>query len=282
MKFFRSLVIIALLFVSLRPVQGRQLMEHLDFEEGDWVMVGVSLHNYMPMDLQNDLGTFICKNKAIFQMIKEKWEFEEVFEDYCDYHYAIKFYKDGELFETYRINLYCGYITLGGLSYQFKQDDLAQFQSYFRPIRWSRIRFRDLDLLKISVEELSRIPNVYWYGDVKQYSFKGQFSINVDGLPWYADRDSVIDVVTDRIRKEMQRDDFYVGLKYWLISDDLERMTLRLEVFCDEEFYMDYKGGDVITRWRNHFSEQSFVQIVVIGLSKEEYYKAMRGYGDPG
>ena len=119
-------------------------------------------------------------------------------------------------------------------------------------------------------------PNVYWYGDVQQYNFAGEFSITVDDLPWNANRDSVIAEVTEDIRKQMGREDFYIATKYWLISDDLEHMTLRLNVYCDEELYRNYAFDNVITRWRSHFSEQSFIQIVVIGMSQSEYYKYMR------
>ncbi|MEM7038809.1 MAG: hypothetical protein AAF570_17645, partial [Bacteroidota bacterium] len=97
-------------------------------------------------------------------------------------------------------------------------------------------------------------------------------------LPWNADRDSVVQEVTNRISDELGREDFYITQKYWLLSDDWERMTMRLNVFCNEDLYDNYDYDDVITRWRNHFSEQSFVQIVVIGMSKKEYFERMRGY----
>jgi hypothetical protein len=53
---------------------------------------------------------------------------------------------------------------------------------------------------------------------------------------------------------------------------------LRLNVYCDNSFFKAYNLGGIVTSWRSLLSEQSFVQIVVIGMSKEEYFQSMKGY----
>lgn len=274
----KALLIAMMVLFAGQFLQAKKLLDDVDFESGRWEMIGVSLTNYQLMDIQIDLGTFIMTDQYRLKELKEKWDFEEVYEDYCDYHYALKFYRDGELQKTLRVNLLCNYITDGAFSYGFDINYFTEFQRYYKPIRWSRIRFKDLDLLQVAVDQLDNLPSVYWYGDVKQYNFDGDFSITVDDLPWNANRDSVVAEVTDRIRNDLGQDDFYVTQKYWLLSDDFETMTLRLNVFCSEDMYQNYMAEDVITRWRNHFSEMSFVQIVVIGLSKKEYFQTMPGY----
>lgn len=256
--------------------QGKALLEDLDLSTGKWELIGVSLTNYNLLPIQLDLGTFIVRESHVIDKMKAKWDFEEKFDDYCDYHYALKFYRNGELMKTVKVNLVCDYASVGGLSYEFSMENFMEFRRYYRSIRWSRIRFQDYDLLQRSVDVLDEAPNIYWYGDVQQYSFSGEFSITVDDLPWNANRDSVIAGVTQQIRESMGREDFYITTKYWLISDDLEHMTLRLNVFCHEDLYKNYAQDNVITRWRSHFSEQSFIQIVVIGMSQNEYYKYMR------
>jgi hypothetical protein len=264
--------------ITVNWLSATPLLSDLNFGAGRWEMVGVSLANHKLPDFQMDLGTFILTDQYILKQIQNKWDFEETFDDYCDYHYALKFYRNGELQKTLRANLLCNYITDGAFSYQFTEAQFLEYRRYFNPIRWSRIRFRDLDLLQVAVKELDEIPNVYWYGDVQQYHFDGEFSITVRDLPWNANRDSVVAALTDRIGDQMGREDFYITEKYWLLSPDFEKMELRLNVFCNEAFYKAYKEPNVVTWWRSHFSEQSFVQIVVIGLSKEEYYSKMEGY----
>jgi hypothetical protein len=271
----RKVLSLLLIILCFQAVKAERLLGDLDFTQGKWVMVGVSLHNYHPLPIQEQIGTFIMADSYIMKQIQQKWDFEEVFEDYCDYHYALKIYQDGNLVRTFKVNLLCDYISMDGMSYQYSEREFIEFRRYFKPIKWSRIRFRDLDLLKASVIKLDNIPNVYWYGDVKQYNFKGSFSCGIDHLPWNADKDSVIAAFSEQIVKETGREDFYANLKYWLVSEDLEWMDLRLNVYCDEDFFKKYKRNNVITDWRNHFSEQSFVQIVVIGLNQEDYYRAM-------
>lgn len=271
----RTTILVLAMFLGLQ-LQGRKLLDDLDLSEGRWEMVGVSLANYKLLDIQLDLGTFIVKDPKVIRDIQDKWDFEEKFDDYCDYHYALKFYKNGDLQKTLRVNLVCNYITDGGLSYEYNMDDFMAYRRYFSPIRWSRIRFKDVDLLKKSVPILDQAPGVYWYGDVQQYNFDGEFSITVNKLPWNADRDSVIAAISNQFQKRYGREDFYITTKYWLISDDFETMTLRLNVFCDEDFFVNYQEQNVITRWRDHFSEQSFVQLVVIGMNQKEYYQYMR------
>jgi hypothetical protein len=273
----RQLFLFCALLACHCGLQAKYLLDDIDFKSGRWEMVGVSLSNHQKVDFQEDLGTFILKDQYILKQIQSKWTFEETFEDYCDYHYALKFYKDGELQKTLRVNLVCNYITDGAFSYVFTRQDFLEFKRYFNPIRWSRIRFRDLDLLQMAVVEIEKLPGVYWYGDVQQYNFDGEFSITVRDLPWNANRDSVMHVETERLQKATGRDDFYITEKYWLLSPDFEKMEFRLNVFCDESFYKAYNGNDVVTWWRNHFTEQSFVQIMVIGLSKEEYFSKVEG-----
>lgn len=271
----RKLLTVLLFLLSFSGIQAEKLLADLDLAQGKWVLVGVSLHNYHPLPIQEQVGTFIMADSYILKQIQQKWDFEEVFEDYCDYHYALKLYKDGELVRTFRVNLLCDYISNEGLSYRFSEKEFTEFRRYFKPIKWSRIRFKDLDLLKASVARLENIPNVYWYGDVKQYNFSGSFSVGIDHLPWNADKDSVIAAFSEQLTKATGREDFYANLKYWRVSEDLEWMDLRLNLYCNEEFFKKYTLDNVITNWRNHFSSQSFVQIVVIGLSQEDYYKAM-------
>ena len=266
-----------LLFVCIAAnLQARQLLSHLDFSKGKWEMIGVSLHNYALLPIQDDLGAFILNDTSVLRKIKDEWIFEEKFQDYCEYHYALKFYKDGELVETLRANLLCNYISLGGLSYEFSEESFLKYRQWFRKVKWSRIRFRDIDILQTSVYKLDGLPEVYWYGDVKQYSFDGTFIVSMDNLPWNSNRDSLVQAVSQQISRTYLRDDFYVQVYCWYMSEDLEKMSIRFNVFCNEDFFRHYKGEDVLARWRSHFSEQNFVQIVVIGLNQEDYYEAMR------
>lgn len=269
--------IFCLLMMGLAgQLSARKVLSGLNFSEGEWKMVGVSLHNYHNLPIQEKLGTFILRDKQILQKMQMDWDFEEKFDDYCDYHYAFKFYQNGNLVRTLRANLLCNYISLGGLSYEFTQSDLLAFRRYFKPIRWSRIRFKDPELLKVAIHELEVLDDVYWYGDVKQYEFNGFFMTGVDSLPWNANRDSVADAITNQLALDLGRDDFYFNVSHWYMTDDLNYMHLRFRIYCPEDFYKSYPRKDVLASWRSQYSSQSFIQIMVIGLNKKDYYNAMK------
>lgn len=271
-------IIIVICCTWASGMQAKKLLADLDLSSGRWEMVGVALLNYQPVEIQEKLGTFIMSDPTVIRQLQQKWDFEEIYEDYCEYHYALKFYRNGDLQKTLRVNLKCNYITDEAYSFRFTEREFTEFQRYFKPIRWSRVRFSDLELLQSAVTKLDRMPGVYWYGDVKQYHFDGEFSVTVNDLPWNVNRDSLVGELTDLLRAKTGRDDFYITQKYWLLSEDWERMDLKLNIFCDESFYKRYDLGGVVTSWRNHLSEQNFVQIVVIGMNKEEYFAAMKGY----
>jgi hypothetical protein len=274
----KSLFLLPLLFLLLAArAEARKLLEELDFSSGRWVMIGVSLHNHKPLAIQEEVGTFIVKEPVILNKIRNKWDFEENYDDYCDYHYALKFYKDGELMLTLKANLDCNYITLGGFSYNFTSADFEEFKMYYTPIRWSRIRYEDMDLLQKAIDKLDVAPGVYWYGDVHQYEFDGHFMTSQFHAPWNADRDSLAAEYTEKLRKETGREDFYVDVWAWYLNDDWSEMELRYNVYCNQDFFKAYKGDDVTIGWRSHLSQQLFIQIMVIGLNKEEYFKLMQG-----
>ena len=272
MKKFLTLLILS--FVAFR-VNADKLLEDLDFSNGRWEMIGVSLHNFQQHPSQDEIGTFILTDQYIIKQIQEKWNFEPVYEDYCDYHYSLKFYHNGNLEKTLRINLVCNYVTVNGLSYKFTLNDFTEFRRYYKSIKWSRIRFKDMDLLQEAVAEIDKVPDVYWYGDVQQYNFDGFFTIDVDSIPWDANRDSVLEEMTYELQDKMDRKDFYLNARYWDFDEEVNWMHMSIEVYCPESFYKAYKQPNVTTFWKSHFSEQSYIQIVVIGMNKEEYFKLM-------
>lgn len=276
---FRKLILFALILLAGFQIQAKKLLDDIDLNTGRWVMVAVSLHNYHTLPIQTELGTFMIEDRYILKQMKSEWDFEEMYDDYCDFHYAVKFYRNGELMKTLRVNLLCNYIDMGGFSYSFTERDFMKHKRYFKPVKWSRIRFRDLDLLKVAVNKIDEIPNVYWYGDTKQYNFEGSFMIGRNHLPWNVNRDSVVQDITEELRTKYGRDDFLVETHVWYLSDDWEEMSMRFNVYCNPEFYSVYKEDTmnyVMAHWRDHLSEQSFVQVVVIGMSKEDYFRTMK------
>jgi hypothetical protein len=268
---YRILYVILCLFY-VQSLSARKVLSDIDLNDGNWVMVGVSLRNAKLHPVQDTLGTFILKDKNILSRIQNEWDFSPMFEDVCDYHYALKFYKNGELKLTLRLNLVCEYIILGGAAFDFTAEDLLKYRSYYKPINWSRITFKNMDVMKEAVNKMLVLPGVYPYMDIRPYKYNGYFTVGYDRLHWNANKDSLTRELSKNLRELSGRSDFHPVPTFIWVQGDF--MNIRYEVYCDTDF-MNFYRGPKITEWRSHLEYLDNVQIIVVGLSKENYQKVM-------
>ncbi|MEO0473225.1 MAG: hypothetical protein AAF206_26660, partial [Bacteroidota bacterium] len=218
---------------SFTSLKAERVLQGFDFETGDWVMIGVPLHNYQKLPMQEDLRTFITRDRQFLTEIKNAWDLERTFADKCDYHYALKLYKSGILIKTINVNLYCGYLTIGGTSYAFDPTEFDRFTNHGNPISWSRISFGDITKLKSAINKLEAAPNVYWYEDVEQYKYEGYFMLQFNGLPWNTDRDSLMQVVGSKIQQVSGTSAFHLQKYFYIVRG--AKVSVSYLVNCDPD-----------------------------------------------
>ncbi|RMG54958.1 MAG: hypothetical protein D6722_28420 [Bacteroidetes bacterium] len=270
----RKAWLIALMCLSFQPLtlSAEHVLGGLNFHTGNWTMVGVPVHNYRMLPVQQDLGTFISQDRQLMTQLQQSWDLEPTYEDNCDYHYTLKFYQDGILRQTMSLNLYCGYITHEGLSYRFSSDEFERLRISAQPAKWSRITFGDMGVLKRAIEVLEDAPGVYWYDDVQQYRFSGYCMLNVTGLPWNTDVDSLRHVVANRVRMFTGRDDFYLQEYFRIIRGD--ELQVRYTLNCEQDL-AHLLTGRTYMNWRSHLANQDSVRIVAIGIDEQAYRRLM-------
>ncbi|MDB4286067.1 hypothetical protein N9933_02075 [bacterium] len=273
MKSFSLSIILLICFSS--SLFGKKILGDLNFQEGKWAIVGIPLHNYKFLPIQSELGTFIIKNKDAISRIQYNWDLEPTFEDKCDYHYSLKFYKDNILVRTVKLNLFCGYLTWDGLSYEFGPINFEEFKASSNEIEWSRITFSDLNLLEKAVKTLDSKSNVYWYEDVSPYYYPGYFMVGVNRLPWNVNMDSLDREIHTMVATRSSSDAFYLKKYFHVIRND--RMYVRYLVNCSEEFSYLFPREDQYLQWRSHLHGRDSVRIVAIGVDQEKYRRLMRG-----
>lgn len=266
------LFVVLLQFIPLQNAFSKQLLKDLDFEEGTWVMVAVSLHNYKLHPYQEKFGTFVMKNQENMKQMKEEWSFDMMFEDYCDYHYAIKFYKDGKLKETFLINLNCNYITKGKLAYHFTPNDLFKFSNDFQRVSWSRVRYKNIQDIQKSVKKLVKATDVYLYNDFKPYDYSGWFVIHKDDLYWNPDKDSLENAVAEEIYQNTGIKNFYIK-QYMYYLDEKFKLKMFYYVYSEEALFKKYTLNNVTGAWRKHEEDRGYIQLVVVGVGKKQFYK---------
>lgn len=271
---FAALLISWLL--TLPTLHAEAVMGDFDFSEGNWALIGVPVHNYQLLPVQTELGTFVTEDRELLKTLQRRWHFDMTFDDKCDYHYALKLYRDGELMTTYKLNLHCGYITYDGFSYTFPIGEFDLLRDQSRRIPWSRIRFDDPETLKRAIRRLETSEDVYWYDDVEQYMFPGYFMISVNNLPWNADRDSVHREISQYIFELTHSDQFYLKEYYYLVQDG--NMYIRYLINCDEQLARMFgEQHSAFFRWRSHFQEANgTVSILALGVDESRFRYLMR------
>lgn len=255
------------------PASAYRLLENLDFASGDWTLIGVPMHNYKQLPVQQELGTFILSNVSLMQSLQDNWDFDMTLDDKCDYHYSLKFYRDGNLVRTLDLNLFCGYITYEGLSYTFDPSEFERIRQQAAQVPWSRITFGDLEVLKTAIQTLDRTSEVFWYEDVQQYTYPGFFMISIDGLPWQTDRDSLKNVVEQTLMERLSSSDFYLQEYFHVIRED--QVFVRYLVNCESDL-ADRLDRGVYLSWRSHLHNRDSVSILAIGIDERKYRRLMK------
>jgi hypothetical protein len=270
----KKLTFFLCLLFALHNLQADKIFQDLDFSSGEWVMVGVPLHNYQLLPIQQELGTFICKDMSLLKEIQKNWDLEYTNEDNCDYHYTLKFYRNKEEMRSYTLNLYCGYITLEGLSYSFDPQLFDKVKKMAKSVDWSRINFSDEKALRKAITTLSKAPDVYWYEDVRPLEYKGFFMMGLRGLSWDTNMDSLAEATTKYIADKTGKKDFYVKENFFSLDGDM--MYVSYEVNCNEDMTKHIqKIPTAVTDWKPHVNRGDTIRVVAIGVNETRYHKLM-------
>ncbi|MCS7188813.1 MAG: hypothetical protein RMJ66_04890 [Bacteroidia bacterium] len=248
------------------------LLGGINFDEGEWTLIGVSVPNYAPHPLQQRFSAFIVQDKAVLKQMQSLWQGRPFYEDYCDYHYVLKLYRGRRLYKTLKVNLKCNYITEGVFSYSFSAEWLERFAISFRPVMWSRVWFRRNESLRPAVSALLEAPDVYFYEEPEPYLFEGKCVIAVDSLHWLVNRDSLYQAVRKQVEKVFPSGKTFVR-PYFFFLDDKSLLHFRFEVFCDRKDFEVYgKQLPLSVRWQPHIQSGEAKQLILIGVNRERFF----------
>ncbi len=254
------------------------LLSGLDFSQGEWALVGVSLPNYAPHPLQARLSAFIIKDLNLLQQLQQSWHGQSFYEDYCDYHFVLKFYQNRRLKKTLKINLRCGYATEGVFSYTFRPEWFEALLSHASPIVWSKVWFYKNEYLRPAIAALLEAPEVYFYEEPEPYLYEGRFIIAIDSVSWRVDRDSLYQAVKSRVEAHFPPGRVHVR-PYFFYLDDKFLLYFRFEVFCDRTDYEAYKQGlPVSVPWQPHVHPGEAKRLIIVGVNRERFWKYVNAW----
>ncbi len=269
----RIIFTLTLVISFFAVVKAEPIFKDINFDDGTWAMVGVPLHNYQKLPIQEEMGTFICEDIAFMKEVQKSWALEYTNEDKCDYHYSLKLYKNGDIEQTVMINLYCGYLTSDGLSYSFNPALFSRFKAVSKPVSWSRISFQDSEVAIKSITKLDRAKGVYWYEDINPYLFKGSLGMAFNNIPYDANRDSLKKSIEATIRTQTGSADFYlVERGYTMPEYDNGMLYISYTLNCNENIAKKLeKNPNVTFGWKPHLNKGEPIRVVAIGVDEKRY-----------
>lgn len=252
------------LFLTLYALLG-----DLDFREGDWTLIGVSLPNHISHPLQKQFPTFLIQDKQVLLQLQSLWQSTPTYQDHCDYQYVLKVYQGCRLRKTLRVHLSCGYITEGTISYHFSEEWLLGFISAFQPVFWGQAWFKEYTALRAAAEEILKECRLYPYEELTPYLYEGGFVIGADSLlPFTAD--SVAQALIEQVKRVFPQDKAYVH-RTWSFVDEKGRWFLRVQVACSEADFWRYgKGLPLAVGWHSHLMEGESVRVILLGISPRQ------------
>lgn len=272
---------LCLQMLSTETVRAKPLLADLDFSEGDWTMVGVSLYNARMIPMQQTVGTFVMSDLRVLQQMKNEWRFGGMYEDHCEYHYALKFYRGKELMKTLKVNLVCEYVTEGVFSYEFPPEMLKKHRLNFRSVAWSKVRFKSLERLREVVPKLNAAPDAWLYHDPEPYMHDGYFVVKTGNMPWDVDRDSVLQAMRAQVVAETGMKDFHIVPFIFFLNEQWQ-ISFRFFVYCDEQLARRFPQAIVTGPWRSHFAfrdpDDKVVELIVAGITPERYKEILATY----
>lgn len=277
-----QLIKLHLLFLIWNSLFSVPLLNDLDFTKGNWELVAVSLLNYYPVPLQKELGTFIIRDTSTLLYFQRTWDLEPYYADYCEHHYALKFYRNRKLIKTFKLNLHCGYITTGDgiFSYKFNPQEFLKFRHAFQKIPWSLIRYKSLKSLRLALQLIQQQDNLYLYDDYTKYQYNGLFVFAVDNQPWYVNRDSLYQAVVQKIARITQSRQFHVEQYIFYLTKEM-KLNFRYFIYCNYDLFQKYakKQQDFLIPWRSHLQhEGGELKIMVIGINEKGYWQLFSNY----
>lgn len=251
---------------------GKFILGDMDFDQGNWTMVGVSTYNYRPLSIQEDLKTFKLTDSHTLNMMKKQWNVVPFYQDNCEYHYVLKFYKEKKLIKTFKINLYCNYITEDVFSYTFDPIWLTQRRNFYQNISWTKYSFSNLPSLRKAITKAENSNDVFLYHDIRPYLYDGYFIAKSKNLKWDINRDSVINILRSKIELQTGSKEFHIVPYLFYINETWE-INFRFVVYCNEKIGKKFKSADITADWRHHFgfneNKDVTIELVVVGADKK-------------
>jgi len=223
---------ITLLFLTVSTYSQTQILKKYDFNEGGYYLLGV----FSASDestLQDSIGEFYSDDIAILNKFKKDWIFKRPGKRYaCGYHYDIYICKQGEILESFAINLNCNEIVTDKGYFYFDPDLLRQFYGKLKEPYGKMLSFNTITeareyrtkILKDTTLIMAQKPRWSEY----EGSFRFTYKCKEGTKNCLNEDEKILKLIETEIKEK------YPNEKFILTDAGGSLTTLELEIICNK------------------------------------------------
>jgi len=243
---------ITLLLLTVSIYGQTQVLQKYDFDKGGYYILGVFSESDRN-SLRDSIGEFYTDDISILNKFKKDWVFKQPGKKYaCGYHYEIFICKQGQILESFLINLNCNEIVTDKEYFYFDPDLLRQFygklkKPYSRELSFNTIieaREYRTKIFKDTI--LIMTPNPLWteYEGSFRFTYKCK-----EGTKDCLDGDKkIFKSIETEIKKK------YPNEKFVLSDVGGSWTTIELEIICNkslsDKFDLYYRDNEIYSgKW---------------------------------
>ncbi|MFB9079052.1 hypothetical protein ACFFLS_09855 [Flavobacterium procerum] len=243
---------IAFLLLTVSSFAQTQLLKDYDFNKKGYYILG-TFSESDENSLRDSIGEFYTDDIAVLNRFKKDWVFKKPGKKYaCGYHYDILVCRQGEILESFLINLKCKEIVTDKDYFYFDSNLLRQFYGKLKKPYGENHSFTTIQEARqfresiLNDTTLIMAPRPIWA------AYEGSFRFTYkckEGTKDCLDEDGKI---FKSIEKEIKKK--YPNEKFILRNVGGSWTTIELEITCNkslsDNFYLYYRDKDYFGEWK--------------------------------
>ena len=241
----KILITISLILTIITNVKAYSPFEKYDFTNGEYKLLGVYSIGSDKNSIVDSLREFYIEDVQILNRIKKEWTFDRRSPAYaCGYHYDILLVKDGEVVESFSVNLNCDQIVTEKGSYFFKSELLSGLIGRNKKLRRQYNKFHNRDEGFKFIDSVSIKNEFIAYQANEWLKYEGKFRFRYDSIEDYESFETFMNSISEKLKNEYE-DDFQIE------GATISPTYFEFDVYCCKTLYEKFKLFEITSQWKD-------------------------------
>ncbi len=168
-------LLITFLFLAVSIVGQTQLFKDYDFNKGEYALIG-TFSESDKNSLRDSMGEFFTNDTILLNKFKRDWTFEVPGNMYaCGYHYRLYLCKQGQIIESFGINLNCHEIATDKGYFYFNPQLLREFYGKMKKPFRKKMKFDSISEAREYRQQILKDSNLVMTTSPDWVRFEGEF-----------------------------------------------------------------------------------------------------------